>query len=447
MTEQTTDEKETLDDSHPMLFDHYEIEEILGKGAMGTVYLARDLRIGRRAALKTLRKPDEDPDPADSLSEEFLARFKREAEVCGSLIHPNIVTLYEVGYSQREIKYLAMEYVDGESLLSILKREGPLPVMRAARIAIDILTGLAYAHARGIIHRDIKPANVLVTTDGRAKLADFGVARTAREGVSYATKAGQLLGTPHYMSPEAVAGKKVDERSDLFSTGALLYEMWTGRKPFQGESVMDVLYDVVNREPDLATKVRPSLPPWCDRYLAKLMAKPPSGRFISAKLAAEDLQRLIDVERGREGSRSEDETDTPSHPLSAIGDGEPTHRLDSDGISWTRLKILHVPPEVAYGVIIVLLSILVLLPVFLREETSPAGPVLPPETQRQLEEKTRMLERARVLEEAEAWQLSLEAYEEILDLYPDTPSAIEGRQRVLNHTDPLELENEASSLE
>lgn len=442
--DQAADEKSS---SHPLLFDHYRIEGVLGEGSMGSVYLARDMRIGRRAALKTLRKPDEEQGPADSLSEEFLARFKREAEVCGSLHHPNIVTLYEVGYSNREIKYLAMEYVEGESLLGLLRREGAMSVQRGATIALDILRGLAYAHERGIVHRDVKPANILVTTEGNAKIADFGVARTAREGVSYATKAGQLLGTPYYMSPEAVAGKDVDERSDLFSVGALLYEVWSGKRPFEGESVMDVLYDVVNRDPEPVTTVRADLPAWCDRFLSRLMAKAPAKRFLSARAAANELDRLLALERQTSGFG---DVDTPQYDMTAIIDGEdvPTHRLESNGLNWTRLKIQRVPSEVAYGIILVLLALLVLLPVFLSEDSEEVGPVMPPELARELEEKTRMLERARVLEEAEAWQMSLAAYQEILDLYPDTPSAVEGRQRVqaeiedrlLDDLEPLEDE-------
>ncbi|MBW3564384.1 MAG: serine/threonine protein kinase [Acidobacteria bacterium] len=421
------------DSSHPLLFDHYEIVEVLGEGAMGTVYLARDIRLGRRAALKTLKKVAEALGPDDSLSEEFMARFRREAEVCGSLIHPNIVTLYEVGYSHREIRYMAMEFVEGESLLTILKRRSKLGVLQAAGIGLDILRGLAYAHQRGIIHRDIKPANILVTDDGRAKIADFGVARTVREGATYATKAGQLLGTPYYMSPEVVAGKSADERSDLFSVGVLLYEMWSGKRPFEGESVMDVLYDVVNREPSPITVVAPDIPKWCEHFLSRMISKSPATRFISAASAAQELERLINLHRANEGESEPVESfTTPASP-----EDTPTTRLGGPKFSWTRLRILHVPRGLAIGLIAVLLCALFLLPVVLREE-DPAGFPLVPDARREFAEKEELLRKAQILHDAGAYAQSLEVYDEILDKYPNTPSAIEGRKQVLDRLFPLD---------
>src|SRR2546428_6215976 len=180
-------------------FGPYEIIHLLGKGAMGSVYLARDRRIGRRVALKVVHlAPNafEDTTSAD----EFYRRLQREAEVYGALLHANIVTLYDVGYENERVTWLAMEYVEGETLLELQRRSGRvLGLDVVTGIAIDVLRGLEYANAKGIIHRDIKPANILIATDGTAKIADFGIARPLDSSM---TRAGSLMGTPNYMSPE-----------------------------------------------------------------------------------------------------------------------------------------------------------------------------------------------------------------------------------------------------
>ncbi len=282
-----------------MLFDHYQVLQVLGHGAMGIVYLARDSRIGRLAALKTLKTSEL---PQSDESEEFLDRFKREAEVCGSLVHPNIVTLYEVGYSHRMIRYLAMEYVEGESLSTLVKRRQRLQIPLASQITLDVLAALDYAHERKIIHRDIKPANILVTDRGHAKIADFGVARYVREGISNVTKAGHLLGTPYYMPPEHISGKEIDGRADLFSVGVLYYELLSGRRPFEGTSIMDVLYDVVNEPAPPLRKIAPDLPRWCELYVERLLRKEPKERFVSAGAAAEELRRLLEIHNRDTGS-------------------------------------------------------------------------------------------------------------------------------------------------
>src|SRR5947199_5541517 len=174
-------------------YGEYEVEAVLGRGAMGMVYLARDRRIGRRVALKTVQIGQKFDDESDAT--EFLQRLQRAAEVCGSMQHPNIVTLYEPGYENNVISFLATEYVEGESLRDRLKRSKPLPLEDALRIGEDILRGLTYAHAKGVVHRDIKPANILLSTDGQAKIADFGIARPVD---STLTAVGSMLGTPNY---------------------------------------------------------------------------------------------------------------------------------------------------------------------------------------------------------------------------------------------------------
>jgi len=223
-------------------YGEYEVEAVLGRGAMGMVYLARDRRIGRRVALKTVQIGQKFDDESDAT--EFFQRLQREAEVCGSMQHPNIVTLYEPGYENNVISFLATEYVEGESLRDRLKRSKPLPLDDALRIGEDILRGLAYAHAKGVIHRDIKPANILLSSEGQAKIADFGIARPVNSDL---TAVGSMLGTPNYMSPEQVKCDTVTTKSDLFSVGVVMYEMLTGVKPFTASDVSGILRNVVEK--------------------------------------------------------------------------------------------------------------------------------------------------------------------------------------------------------
>jgi tRNA A-37 threonylcarbamoyl transferase component Bud32 len=268
---------------------HYVVEAPLGRGAMGAVYLARDQRIGRRVALKQLQiKADfEDSGAAD----EFYQRLQREAEVCGSLQHPNIVTLYDVGYENDRVSYLALEYVAGPTLLDLLKRTRPrpLPMDIALRITADILRGLTHAHARGIVHRDIKPANILVDHDGVAKIADFGIARPQQSSM---TLAGSLMGTPNYMPPEQVKGVPATPRSDLFSLGVLLFEMVTGAKPFAAGELAAVLENIVRMPTPSAMALNPAVPPDLDALIQRLTAKEPEDRYGSAAEALAELDRI-----------------------------------------------------------------------------------------------------------------------------------------------------------
>ena len=275
------------------VFGHYEVESVLGRGAMGMVYLARDRRIGRRVALKTVHVDEKFDD--DSEAGEFYKRLQREAELGGALQHPNIVTLYEPGYENDVIAWLATEYVDGESLRDKMKKRKPLALRDAVRIAEDILRGLAFAHGKGIVHRDIKPANILINSHGDAKIADFGIARPSDSNL---TAVGEMLGTPSYMSPEQVKCTAVTTRSDLFSAGAVIYEMTVGIKAFAAADVSSILRNVVETKPKLAHEINPEIPPALGNLIAKLMEKNPDDRYESAAAALEELQRIraeIDV--------------------------------------------------------------------------------------------------------------------------------------------------------
>src|SRR5215212_958561 len=269
----------------PRSCGEYDVESLLGKGSIGKVYLARHRRIGRRVALKVVRADqrfEDDEDRAD-----FYKRLQREAELCGAMQHPNIVTLYDVGYENDVVAWLATEYVDGETLHARLKRVRPLPFDEAISIGCDVLRGLAYAHAKGVIHRDIKPANILLTAEGQAKIADFGIARRLESSL---TGTNLLVGTPNYMSPEQVRSAQVTTRSDLFSAGVLLFEMLTGAKPFVAQELSSVLYNVVNLTPQLASELDPSIPDEVARAVARLMAKSPAERYATALDALRDLE-------------------------------------------------------------------------------------------------------------------------------------------------------------
>src|SRR5688572_13932321 len=268
----------------------YEVEGVLGRGAMGMVYLARDRRIGRKVALKTVHVEERFED--ESEASEFYKRLQREAELCGSLQHPNIVTLYEPGYDNDVIAWLATEYIDGESLRDRMKKRKPLPITEALRIAEDILRGLAFAHSKGIVHRDIKPANILLTAAGEAKIADFGIARPLDSNL---TAVGEMLGTPSYMSPEQVKCTAVTARSDLFSAGAVLYEMATGVKAFAAGDVSGILRNVVEVDPRPAHEAHAQVPAVLSMFLRKMMAKDPEARYPSAAAALQDLQAISET--------------------------------------------------------------------------------------------------------------------------------------------------------
>src|SRR5579884_142022 len=264
----------------------YEILLEIGRGAMGIVYLGSDAKINRQVALKCLR-----PELFEA-SEETRKRFQQEILALGRLIHPNIVTIFDAGEDpSTRTAYIVMEYVEGTSLGQLLKKGTPLSVEQVIRIGIDICSALDFAHSKGVIHRDIKPGNILLTSErGTIKVTDFGIARLDEGGH---TQTDHLLGTPQYMSPEQCKGERVDGRSDLFSVGALLYELLTRQKPFPGENVAAIMHQVLTKTPVAPATLSPEIPKPLSDLVMKALEKEPGQRFQSGAEMAEALASLL----------------------------------------------------------------------------------------------------------------------------------------------------------
>ncbi|MFZ4517451.1 MAG: Stk1 family PASTA domain-containing Ser/Thr kinase [Microthrixaceae bacterium] len=273
------------DDELRVLGDRYEIHRRLARGGMAQVYLARDRSLDRPVAVKEL-VPEFATDPS------FVERFRREAQAAANLSHPNIVGVYDWG-TQDGTYFIVMEYVDGPSLSQVIRRDGPLHPRRAAEIAGEVAAALGSAHSRGVVHRDIKPGNVLLTSNGQAKVTDFGIARALSSADEDLTQAGSVMGTATYFSPEQAQGLPVDPRTDLYSLGVVLYEMVTGRPPFTGETPLAIAYKHVQDQPAPPSTVIPDLPVALEAVIMKLLAKRPDDRYASAEELRRDLGRFL----------------------------------------------------------------------------------------------------------------------------------------------------------
>jgi len=384
----------TLSPAFDRDFAHYEVEQLLGRGAIGTVYLARDRRIGRRVALKTIQVDSTRFDDTTAAND-FYKRLQREAEVCGALLHPNLVTLYEAGYEGGRVSYLAMEYIEGQTLQKMIQRLGRIPVGEALRITLDVLRGLEYAHTKGIVHRDIKPANILIANDQTVKIADFGIARLPHSSL---TGAGSLMGTPNYISPEQILGRTPTPRADLFSVGAMLFEMLTGAKPFAGEDVTAVLHNVLRRDVPHVSDVSPSVPREVGDFVGRLLAKDADSRPTASEAVAE-VGRLLTPEGAR-----------------------PAPRVEAARVSPVRLNAIAV---VATVIVIVLLIVTI---VAVRDTGSPR----PAFTAAQLNEfaaKRRALVDAKQLYDSGRYEEALKSYDAYLAWYPWSTVAQDGRAR------------------
>ncbi|MEY2631418.1 MAG: hypothetical protein RIR00_72, partial [Pseudomonadota bacterium] len=270
----------------PML-GRYQVEKELGKGAMGVVYLGRDPKINRVVAIKTMALAQEFDE--DEL-EDVKSRFFREAETAGRLNHPNIVTMYDAG-EEHDLAYIAMEFLKGRDLVPYTKPDNLLPLPRLLSIVARVADALDYAHQNSVVHRDIKPANIMYEPEAdQVKVTDFGIARITD---SSKTKTGMVLGTPSYMSPEQLAGKKIDGRSDLFSLGVTLYLLSCGRLPFVGESMAQLMYLITNEAPTDILSLRGDLPPALVAVLDRALNKHVEQRYQRGAEMAADLRAVL----------------------------------------------------------------------------------------------------------------------------------------------------------
>src|SRR6188474_785840 len=264
------------------VFDgRYRIIRKLGAGGMADVYLAEDQELGRRVAIKILN----DRHAAD---DSFIERFRREAKNAAGLSHPNIVSIYDRGEAEGTY-YIAMEYLDGRSLKELIVGRGPAPIKTAIDYARQILAAIGFAHKHGIVHRDIKPHNVLVSPEGRLKVTDFGIARS---GASQMTEVGSIIGTAQYLSPEQARGAPVDQTSDLYSVGVVLYEMLTGQVPFTGDTPLEIAMKHISAIPEPPSSIRPDIPEDLDLIVLRALGKTPEERYPSAEEMDKDLARV-----------------------------------------------------------------------------------------------------------------------------------------------------------
>lgn len=281
-----------MDQERPRLGGRYELGGMLGRGGMAEVRLGQDVRLGREVAIKRLRT-DLATDP------NFQARFRREAQAAAGLNHPNIVSVYDTGEEMAPDgshvqPYIVMEYVQGRTLREVLNDGRKLLPERALEIISGVLSALDYSHRNGIVHRDIKPGNVMLTPNGAVKVMDFGIARAVSQSTSTMTQTSAVVGTAQYLSPEQARGETVDSRSDIYSTGCLLFELLTGRPPFVGESPFSVAYQHVREQADPPSKYNPDIDPQLDSLVMKALAKSVDDRYQSATDMLADVQRYLD---------------------------------------------------------------------------------------------------------------------------------------------------------
>src|SRR4051794_32489600 len=275
---------------------------------MANVYLAEDQELGRRVAIKILND-------RHANDEQFVERFRREAKNAAALSHPNIVSIYDRGEAEGSY-YIAMEFIDGRTLKELVISRGPAPLTVAVEYARQVLSAMRFAHRHGIVHRDIKPHNVLVDAEGRVKVTDFGIARA---GTSQMTEAGSIVGTAQYLSPEQARGTNVDQRSDVYSLGIVLYELLTGTVPFNGDTPVEIAMKHLSTVPEMPSAKRPEIPRDLDLIVMRALAKDPEDRYQSAEEMDADLERFL---RGAAVSPVTEEAATqilraPTGPLAA----------------------------------------------------------------------------------------------------------------------------------
>ena len=311
----------------PTRLGRYEIVKRVGRGGMGTVYLARDPRLDRTVALKVL---------AEFSESEIHERFLREARAVAALRHHNIVTVYDIGEDEGQ-PFIAMEYVEGETLAAFIARKPPTPVDRKLQIATELCTALLYAHRVGIIHRDVKPGNIMLAEDGSVKILDFGLARWVVDANSLGlTQTGTLMGSPHYLSPEQISGQPVDQRSDIFAVGAVFYELLTYQKAFPGESMATVLHRIMSADPTPVRAISADLEPELEAIIGRALQKAPADRYSTLQEMLQDLARV----RPRLGA-SDDQTrsQAAASPPPVAVESTDLARVDTSASSPSSVRI------------------------------------------------------------------------------------------------------------
>jgi len=276
----------TVNGYTPGMFGRYKVLKELGRGAMGLVYLGKDPTIQRFVAIKTMRLDQIDH---DDMLQEVKARFFREAESTGRLSHPNIVTIYDAG-EEDDLGYIAMELIEGTPLKEWARKPNLMPVNEVLLTVATVADALGYAHQQGVVHRDIKPANIMLTKDRVVKVMDFGIAKMASSRKSHANI---VLGTPTYMSPEQIAGKKVDGRSDIFSLGVVLFELLTGQLPFTADNLSAVLFSIAHHPHPAIQTLRPDLPPMVQEIVDRALQKELPHRYRRAEEFADELRACL----------------------------------------------------------------------------------------------------------------------------------------------------------
>src|SRR5918996_3895985 len=278
------------------VFDgRYRVLRKLGSGGMANVYLAEDGELGRQVAIKILNE-------RHAADEQFVERFRREAKNAAGLSHPNIVQIYDRGEAEGTY-YIAMEYLEGQTLKELAAVRGPVAVRDAIAYVRQILAALRFAHRKGIVHRDIKPHNALIDDDGRLKVTDFGIARAGP--ASQMTEAGSIIGTAQYLSPEQARGGAIDQRSDLYSVGVVLYELLTGTVPFTGDTPVEIAMKHLSDTPPAPSELNPDVPKELDLVVMRALAKDPARRYQSAEQMDADLGRVAGGLRVRRETEEE----------------------------------------------------------------------------------------------------------------------------------------------
>ena len=290
----------------PERIGKYRVDSVLGQGAMGIVYKGFDEAIERPVAIKTIRLDLLDTGHRD----DFLARFKQEAKAVGRCLHPNIVAVFDFG-EDHGMPFLVMEYVEGEELYSYLKQNIALNLRKVIEISGQVLSALEYAHSQGVVHRDVKPANILMLSNGKLKVTDFGIARLEQSDL---TQTGAILGTPNYMPPEQFMGNEVCHLADLYAVGVLMYELFAGNPPFKGRNSSEVMFNILNKDPDLSPPGR-TIPPTFKQIIRRALAKQPGDRFQNATEFREVIEKVnLQKEMEATSQGSEEETQLSVQP-------------------------------------------------------------------------------------------------------------------------------------